>query len=107
MKQTSHNTNPITSKEDVKKSKDERIDEDFKGFPNPPAKESIINPETKEDRKTAAVNGENNTQTKTDKTKINEEESDGSGGAFDAADPVPDTSYYQKKEEAKKNNDAY
>jgi len=32
------NTRPIRRKEDVQHSNDERIDEDFPGYPNPPSK---------------------------------------------------------------------
>ena len=35
-------TKPITNKEDVQRSNDEHIDQDFPGFPHPPAKENII-----------------------------------------------------------------
>jgi len=41
-KGTGKPTTPIKKKEDVPKSKDERIDQDFPGFPHPPSKESII-----------------------------------------------------------------
>jgi len=39
---TGKSTTPIKKKEDVPKSKDERIDQDFPGFPHPPSKESTI-----------------------------------------------------------------
>ena len=44
---------PIRHKEDVQKSNDERIDQDFPGFPHHPSKEKNINPGNKQDRKTA------------------------------------------------------
>lgn len=35
-------TQPIKKKEQVQQSKDERIDQDFPGFPHPPATEEVI-----------------------------------------------------------------
>lgn len=46
---------PILNKEDVKNNPDPKIDEDFSGFPHGEAKESIINPKTPTERKTAQV----------------------------------------------------
>jgi len=48
-------TNPIKNKEDVQRNPDHRIDQDFPGFPHAPAKEEIINPKTKSEKKTAAI----------------------------------------------------
>ena len=103
MKNAQAKTNPIDKKEDVKKSHDHRIDEDFKGFPGPPAKEQLINPKTKEDKLTADVeHGENNTQPepkKSEESEIDEMNSDGSGGAFGSTEPEPGKleTYTQKK----------
>ncbi len=78
-------TDPVKKKEDVQKSNDEHIDQDFTGFPHAPAKENIINPKTEEDKAISGVDGENNTQSDTD-----ESESDGSGGAFSATEDISD-----------------
>lgn len=48
-------TRPITKKEEVQTNPDNRIDQDFPGFPHAPAKENIINPKTEEQKKTATV----------------------------------------------------
>lgn len=48
-------TTPIKHKEDVRNSYDPKIDEDFNGFPGGPAKESVINPKTPTEKKTAQV----------------------------------------------------
>ncbi len=40
MKKTSNK--PIKKKEDVQKSNDEHIDQDYPGFPHPPAREKTI-----------------------------------------------------------------
>ena len=46
-------TKPIRTPEDVEKSRDNRIDQDFPGYPHAPSKEELINPETSNQRKTA------------------------------------------------------
>ena len=47
-------TNPL-KKEDVQRNPDNHIDQDYPGFPHAPAKEEIIHPKTKTEKKTAAV----------------------------------------------------
>ena len=47
-------TNPL-KKEDIQPNPDNRIDQDFSGFPHAPAKEEIIHPKTETEKKTAAV----------------------------------------------------
>lgn len=79
-KKPSTPNDPITTKEEVQQSNDERIDQDFKGFPHAPAKEEHINPKTKEEK--VAANVEKNTQT----SGVEEFSSDGSGAAFDATE---------------------
>lgn len=64
---------PITEKHEVQQSNDERIDEDFKGFPHGHAKEEMINPTTTKEKITAGV-------------EKNEQNSDGSAGAFEATE---------------------
>jgi len=79
-------TSPITKKEDVAKSNDKKIDEDFKGFPHAPSSKQLIKPETKEEKKTAATgitDGE-----KKDKKEIDEQQSDESAEAFTATEEV-------------------
>ena len=46
-------TKPIRTPEDVEKSRDNRIDQDFPGYPHAPSKEELINPKTNNQRKTA------------------------------------------------------
>ncbi|HEU5167262.1 MAG TPA: hypothetical protein VFU29_17080 [Chitinophagaceae bacterium] len=48
-------TQPITKKEEIKDNPDNKIDEDFKGYPHGQAKEEIIKPETDEEKKIADV----------------------------------------------------
>ncbi|WP_276501576.1 hypothetical protein [Terrimonas pollutisoli] len=69
---------------------DKRIDQDFVGYPHAPAKEELINPKTKEQKKTAAVNvkdGEKMDQ-KNKKKQPGEERSDGSSNAFRGTEEV-------------------
>lgn len=81
-------------KEEVAGHPDKKIDEDFSGYPHGHAKEKIINPQTKTEKKTAALNvkdGEkmNNTGGRSKKQR-DEQDSDGSGGAFNATENVDD-----------------
>ena len=70
------NNKPITKKEDVAKSKDEKIDQDFNGYPHTPAKEGAINPKTEEDK--VAANLKTNNYENAD-----DQESVGSANAFE------------------------
>jgi hypothetical protein len=44
---------PITKKEEIRQNPDNKIDEDFKGYPHGMAKDEIIKPETVEEKKVA------------------------------------------------------
>jgi hypothetical protein len=46
---------PITKKEEVGQNPDNKIDEDFKGYPHGHARDEIIKPETDEEKKIADV----------------------------------------------------
>ena len=46
---------PITKKEEVRDNADNKIDEDFKGYPHGHAKDEIIKPETEEEKKIADI----------------------------------------------------
>jgi len=48
-------TKPITKKEQVRENPDNKIDEDFKGYPHGNAKDEIIKPETEEEKKIADI----------------------------------------------------
>lgn len=48
-------TSPIVKKEDVYTNPDPKIDLDFPGFPHGHSKPQIINPESEEQKKTAAT----------------------------------------------------
>ena len=79
---------PIKNNEQVKNSADKHIDQDFPGFPGSPSKERIINPKTQQEKKVAAVNvqdGEKINKQPHDE-EVDEQQSDGSGGAFSATE---------------------
>ncbi|MCG2617572.1 hypothetical protein LZZ85_24950 [Terrimonas sp. NA20] len=84
--------NAMDNKNDVAKHPDNKIDQDFEGYPHGSAKEKVIKPETATEKKTAAVNvkdGEKMENT-TGKKKRDEQDSDGSGGAFAGTEDVKD-----------------
>ncbi|MBG9377633.1 hypothetical protein I5907_15420 [Panacibacter sp. DH6] len=82
--ENNQSTNPITEENEVEQSNDERIDQDFEGFPHAPANEEMIKPETTNEKLTADV--EKNAQTQA----TGENSSDGSGGAFESTERVSD-----------------
>lgn len=78
-------TSPIRTKEEIKKHPDNKIDEDFEGYPTGPAKDETIHPKTKEEKETADLDnkdGEKRTYKK-NKAVDDEQDSDGSANAFD------------------------
>jgi hypothetical protein len=94
---TPEETNPINQEEDVQKSNDRHIDQDFEGYPHTPAQENIINPKSTEDKIIAGVkDGENIAQgaqeIKKQKRNRQKEEinSDGSANAFERTEGMPD-----------------
>src|SRR5437868_10927875 len=97
--QTSKQTDPINEKEEVQKSNDEHIDQDFEGYPHEPATENIINPKSQEDAITAGVKDVENIAQNTKEIKKNgiseyseEIDSDGSANAFERTEGIPDKS---------------
>ncbi len=79
-------SDPIRSKRDVEKNPDNHIDQDFSGYPHAPASQELINPNTKDEKKSAAINIK-------DGEKINkheEQDSEGSANAFEGTETVSD-----------------
>jgi len=77
---------PMRSKRDVEQNPDQHIDQDFNGYPHAPASGELINPKTKNEKKSAAINTK-------DGEKINkkdEQDSEGSANAFEASENVSD-----------------
>lgn len=46
---------PITKKEEIRDNPDNKIDQDYQGYPHGPAKDQIIKPQTDEEKKIADV----------------------------------------------------
>ena len=73
-------------KEEIPTHPDNKIDQDFKGFPSGPANETTINPGSPEEGKTAALDikdGEKKNIPPEVRKSIDEQESDGSANAFE------------------------
>ena len=73
--------NPILKKEEIRQNPDNKIDQDFKGYPHGTAKEEIIKPETEQEKKIADL--DNKDGEKRIYKKRDEQDSDGSANAFD------------------------
>lgn len=79
----SKHTKPIIEKEEIKQNPDNKIDQDFKGYPSGPAKDETINPKTEEEKKTADLENKDGEKRVYNKTDTDEQDSDGSANAFD------------------------
>jgi len=104
------NTDPIDKKEEVQKSKDEHIDQDFENYPHAPAKENVVRPRTEEDLKIAGSGDvEEFAHVKPEEKKEYPENKiihTGSGGAFEATEEV-DHDDDEDELEKKKNDTIY
>ncbi len=76
-------TQPIKDKEEVAKHPDNKIDQDFKGYPHGNASEEIIKPESEEEKKIADVHNKDGEKRIYKKNETDEQDSDGSANAFD------------------------
>jgi len=75
---------PIREKEEIKNNPDNKIDQDFKGYPAGHATEEVINPKTASQKKVADINNKDGEKRNTENRKaIDEQKSDGSANAFD------------------------
>jgi hypothetical protein len=79
----SNNTKPIKHKEEIKQNPDNKIDQDFNGYPSGPAKDETINPKTEEDKKTADLENKDGEKRIYRQNETDEQDSDGSANAFD------------------------
>lgn len=85
------------NKESIQTNPDKHIDQDFSGYPHAPAKEELINPKTKEQKKVAALDTKDGEKVidppakkKNKKRDIDELDSDGSASAFEGTEKVQD-----------------
>ncbi|HJS53009.1 MAG TPA: hypothetical protein VJ765_00655 [Chitinophagaceae bacterium] len=74
---------PIRKKEEIKQNPDNKIDEDFKGYPHGPAKDETIRPKTKDEKKVADLGNKDGDEGIYKKNEIDEQDSDGSANAFE------------------------
>jgi hypothetical protein len=86
---------PPIDKQDIQNSSDKHIDQDFPGYPHAPSKEEIIKPKTKDQEKTASINTKDGekiispaNRKKGSPNRKGEQESDGSGNAFEGTEKV-------------------
>lgn len=86
---------PVIDKQDIQNNSDKHIDQDFTGYPHAPAKEELIKPQTKEQKKTAAIHTKDGekiiapeNKKKGSAKKKEEESDDGSGNAFEQTETV-------------------
>jgi hypothetical protein len=79
----SSETNPIKQKEEIKQNPDNKIDQDFNGYPSGPAKDETINPKSDEEKKTADLKNKDGEKRTYKKNETDEQDSDGSAKAFD------------------------
>lgn len=78
------NTDPMVSKEEVKKSQDNKIDQDYPGFPAAPSTKETIQPQTLDEHLTAgSIKKAPDDDESRKKNAHDESDSDGSGGAFE------------------------
>jgi hypothetical protein len=75
--------NPIKNKEDIKQNPDNKIDQDFQGYPDGPAKDETINPKTKEQKEVADIDNKDGEKRVYKKKAKDEQDSDGSANAFE------------------------
>lgn len=78
-------TRPIRNKEEIATNPDNKIDQDFKGYPHGPAQDETITPRTDEQKETADIDNKDG-EKRTPKRKEpagDEQQSDGSASAFE------------------------
>lgn len=77
---------PLSKKEDIAQNPDNKIDQDFEGYPHGPAKDETIKPQTKEQEEMAGIDtkdGEKMNRRPEERESIDEQDSDGSANAFE------------------------
>jgi len=74
---------PIKNKEEIKQNPDNKIDQDFNGYPSGPAKDETIRPETENEKSTADLHNKDGEKRVYKNNETDEQDSDGSANAFD------------------------
>ena len=78
-----HKTSPIKNKEEIRKNPDNKINQDFKDYPDGPGKDETIMPKTKSQKKVADIDNKDGEKRIYRKDETDEQDSDGSANAFD------------------------
>ena len=73
----------VIKKDEIANHPDNKIDQDFKGYPHGPAKDETIKPETENDKKTSDIENKDGEKRVYKKNETDEQDSDGSANAFD------------------------
>jgi len=74
----------MNQKEEVQNNPDNKIDENFRGYPGGPVKDETIKPKTKREKKVVDVNNKDGEKRNTKKKPvIDEQDSNDSANAFD------------------------
>ena len=76
-------TGPFKNKEEIKRNPDNKIDQDFEGYPAGPGKDETIHPKTKQQKKVADAGNKDGEKRIYKKNETDEQDSDGSANAFD------------------------
>ena len=76
-------TSPISKKEEIAENPDNKIDEDFKGYPHGSAKDETINPKTNQQKNIADMDNKDGEKRIYKRNEKDEQDSDGSANAFD------------------------
>ncbi len=77
---------PIKNKEEIQRNPDPKIDQDFEGYPQGPAKDETIKPRNATEEQTAGTevkDGEKLDIKPGERESLDEQDSDGSANAFD------------------------
>src|SRR5687768_12428010 len=83
-------TTPIREKDEVKNNPDNKIDQDYPGYPHAPAKEEIIKPGNTEQEKIADIHEKDGEKRNYPTEKEENETDDGSADAFERTEGVQD-----------------
>jgi hypothetical protein len=74
---------PIRNKEEIKQHPDNKIDQDFQGYPAGPASDKTILPASEQEKKVADIDNKDGEKRIYRKDQGDEQDSDGSANAFE------------------------
>jgi hypothetical protein len=74
---------PIRKKGEIRQNPDNKINEDFKNYPDGPGTDDTIKPKTRQQKETADMGKKDGEKRNYQKKEIEEQDSDGSANAFE------------------------